>query len=368
MEPSPGSPADPSLNLLSPGPNPCLTPLTLSIGGRIKAEPEDFLVEEIPAYMPSGTGEHLFLWVQKRDASAEYLVGHLARKLGISRDEIGVAGLKDRHAVTRQWVSVPAGTAPLVDTIDDELIQVLRTERHGNKLKTGHLQGNRFEVLVRDVAADALKQAEQIRTLIRSHGVPNYFGEQRFGTDGQTLELGLFLLQGKINARDIPFKRRKFLTRLALSAAQSALFNAVVRKRMEQRTLQQVQPGDVMQVAASGGLFIAEDTMAEQLRCERHEIIITGPLFGPKMKSPLHGAFALEQQVLRTAGLTQDVFRVNKKLTPGGRRPLLLFPQDLRVEPIMDSLRLSFTLPSGSYATVVLREFMKALESPDKSA
>ncbi|WP_437223534.1 tRNA pseudouridine(13) synthase TruD [Planctomicrobium sp. SH661] len=351
--PSP-SPDSPSL--------PFTTPLELAIGGKLKVEPEDFVVEEIPAYEPSGAGEHRFLWVQKRDVSAEHLLGHLARRLGIPREEIGMAGLKDRRAVTRQWVSVPAAVSSKVGDVDDESIQVLRSALHGNKLKTGHLRANRFEIVVREVTADALQIAEEIRALIEVRGVPNYFGDQRFGIDGETLELGMSLLTGKVSPREIPFKRRKFLTRLALSAAQSSLFNEVVRQRLETGTLQKVQIGDVMQVALSGGLFVAEDVEAEQPRCTQGETLITGPIFGPKMKSPLGAPFELEQDVLKSAGLSRDVFRAHKKLTPGTRRPLLLFPSDFQISKIESGIRISFSIPSGAYATVVLREFMKTPE------
>jgi len=338
---------------------PCQTPAELRLSGRLKVEPEDFVVEEIPAYAPSGVGEHLFLWIQKRDVSAESLIAHLANILQIPRNEIGVAGLKDRWAITRQWVSVPASALPDISKIETAAIQVLRTALHGNKLKTGHLSGNSFEIVIRDVAPDALERVVQICHLIHQTGMPNYFGDQRFGVDGQTLALGMSLLKGTGSARKIPYQRRKFLLRLALSAAQSALFNEVVRLRLERGILQQVQPGDVMQVCASGGLFVVEDPRTEQARCDLREIVITGPLFGPKMKSPLAEVFGLEQQVLKSAGLTRDVFRENKKLTPGTRRPLIVFPENLQVDSDPNGLRLTFSLPSGSYATVLLREFLQ---------
>jgi len=339
---------------------PCLAPAELRLSGRLKVEPEDFVVEEIPAYEPSGAGEHLFLRIQKRDVSAESLIAHLATTLQISRDKIGVAGLKDRRAMTRQWVSVPAAACPDISKIETAAIQVLQTALHGNKLKTGHLTGNRFEIVLRNVEPDALERARQICSLIQQSGMPNYFGDQRFGIDGQTLTLGMSLLKGTASARKIPYHRRKFLLRLALSASQSALFNEVVRLRLERGILQQVQPGDVMQVRASGGLFVVEDAKAEQVRCDRKEIVITGPLFGPKMKSPLAEVFELEQQVLKSAGLTRDVFREHKKLTPGTRRPLIVSPECLQVDPDPNGLRLTFSLPSGSYATVLLREFLKS--------
>jgi tRNA pseudouridine13 synthase len=338
---------------------PFLTSMELSIGGRIKAEPEDFLVEEIPAYEPSGTGEHLFLWIQKRDVSADFLLGHLARQLSIPREDIGSAGLKDRRGITRQWISVPASSEERIAAIETDLIHVLSAARHGNKLRTGHLKGNRFEIVVRDAVDGAKSIAERIADEIERRGVPNYFGDQRFGIDGETLELGLSLLRGESAARDIPAKRRKFLTRLALSAVQSSLFNAVLRRRLLEKTLHQVRAGEVMQVVASGGLFVAEDAAVEQLRFDQRETVITGPIFGPKMKSPAGECLELEQQILRDAGLSMDLFQTHRKVTPGTRRPLLLWPGNLSISEDPHGLRLSFTLPSGAYATVVLAEFLK---------
>jgi tRNA pseudouridine13 synthase len=338
---------------------PSLTSKELSIRGRIKVQPEDFVVEEVPAYEPSGAGEHLYLWIEKRDISADFLLGHLARQLGIRRDDIGSAGLKDRRAVTRQWISVPGSAEDRMAAIDTDQIQVLRSARHGNKLRAGHLKGNLFEILVRDVAAESLPAARRIAHEIELRGVPNYFGEQRFGIDGETLELGMSLLRGEALARDVPWKKRKFLTRLALSAAQSALFNAVLSRRLLEGTLHRVASGDVMQVVSSGGLFLAEDADIEQARFDRRETVITGPMFGPKMKSPTGRAFELEQEILHEARLSQEIFRVHKKLTSGTRRPLLIWPQDLSVSDDPVGLRLKFTLPSGAYATVVLAEFLK---------
>src|SRR5262245_58363540 len=134
---------------------PLLTPDLPGVGGRIKVAPEDFEVEEIPAYEPSGQGEHLFLWVQKRDMGAEYFARQVAKRLGLSPGDVGTAGLKDRRAVTRQGVSVPVAAEPQLAALDGDGVTLLRTSRHGNKLRPGHLRGNRFRILIRDVAPDA---------------------------------------------------------------------------------------------------------------------------------------------------------------------------------------------------------------------
>ena len=130
-----------------------LSDSNLRLGGRLKVRPEDFIVEEIPAYEPCGDGEHLFLWIEKRDLSAESLTTFVAKKLGIGRDAIGMAGLKDRRAITRQYLSVPARCADKVPTVESDSVKVLRSKRHRNKLHTGHLKGNRFEILLRDATA-----------------------------------------------------------------------------------------------------------------------------------------------------------------------------------------------------------------------
>jgi len=327
--------------------------------GRLKVEPEDFVVEEIPAYLPSGEGEHLYLWIQKRDLSADQLLGHLSRSLRLPREQIGMAGLKDRRAITRQWVSVPAACEAMLSAVENESVCLLKTSRHTNKLKTGHLRGNRFEILVRDVPQDSLPLAQRIADEITRSGIPNRFGDQRFGHDGNTAEMGFRLLTGDMTPRDLPPSRRKFLLRLALSAAQSTLFNGVLDRRREQGWLHAVQCGDIMQVDASGGLFLAEEVAVEQPRFERRETVPTGPLFGPKMKQPTGKPLELEQQILAESGLTPDQFREYSKLTSGARRPLLLWPDELSAEFHPDGILFRFGLPSGAYATVVLDQFLQ---------
>lgn len=329
------------------------------IGGTLKERSEDFLVEEIPAYLPSGSGEFVYLWVEKQDLSAEQLTSHLAKFLRIAHQDIGMAGLKDRQAITRQWVSVPARCEALLPEIRHEQIRVLESRRHTNKLRTGHLRGNRFSILLRRVSGDAVDRAKAIADSLRQSGVPNYFGEQRFGRDNETLELGLGLLRGNRKPSQIPVARRKFLLRLALSAVQSHLFNQALAARLKAGTLHTVQLGDVMQVVASGGPFVVEDPALEQPRLESHEIVVSGPLYGPKMKAPAGEVAVRENEILSAAGFTLEAFTRYANLTPGTRRPYLIWIDDLEITQEGTGLRLNFSLPSGSYATVVLREFQK---------
>lgn len=338
--------------------------------GRIKVEPEDFQVEELPAYLPSGEGEHLYLWIEKRDVSAEYLTGLLSRTLGISRDSIGMAGQKDRRAVTRQWVSIPGEAESRLSALDDlaaqGLVKVLSSARHRNKLRTGHLLGNRFSILVRTEDPRALEVAGRIAERIRVEGVPNRYGDQRFGIGDSTLAWGRDLLTGARSAREIePHRRRSFL-RFALSSVQSDLFNAVVQIREEQGTLRRVLGGDVLQVIASGGCFTSEDLAVDQTRVDAREIVPTGPIFGVKMKTPAGEAGELEQQVLAASGFEVKHFEAFSQLMPGARRALVIDPSDVEVVEDPLGVRVAFSLPPGAYATTVLAEFVDA--NPDEAS
>lgn len=348
---------------------PYLTADLPGILGWLKETAEDFVVEEIPAYQPCGEGEHLFLWIEKRDVAADQLVRHLSRTLGVARDDIGVAGLKDKRAITRQFVSVPARAADRVESAQVEGIRVLSATRHGNKLKTGHLKGNRFSILLRverleaDIAPQSsLHDAQLIIDRLKQLGVPNYFGEQRFGIGGETASLGFDLLRGTKTTRDIPPAKRKFLLRLALSAAQADLFNAALADRLTRGELRTVLAGDVMQKIATGGLFTTSDAAVEQDRVDRGELVITGPIFGPKMQQPTGFSAEREAKLLEEASLSMQDFGRYPKLTTGTRRPYWIDALDIAVAAEEAGLRFSFALPAGAYATVVLRELMKARE------
>lgn len=352
-------PAEPPSFPFDPAKTPLLTGDLPGIGGRIKVEPEDFLVEEIPAYHPSGKGEHLFLWIEKRDVAAEQLQRHVARVCGIKPADVGIAGLKDRRAIARQYVSIPAACAERVPELNTDSIAVLETARHGNKLKTGHLRGNRFSILVRGVSETAEELAPPVAERIARHGFPNYFGEQRFGHEGGTLALGLELLAGRMHPREIPAARRRFLLRLSLSAVQSALFNRALAERLRDGLFDTVLPGDVMEVVASGGKFVAEDAGREQRRYDAGEVAPTGPLFGPKMRAPRGEPAAREARLLAACGLRGEDFARHARLLPGARRAYAVRPEGLSIAREDAGLRLSFALPPGSYATALLAEFQK---------
>jgi tRNA pseudouridine13 synthase len=347
-------------NWLSP---PLLTANLPGIGGRIKTQPEDFVVDEIPAYEPCGSGDHLFLWIEKRDMGAEYFQRQIARRLDVPPGAIGMAGLKDRRAVTRQWVSAPAAAESNLAQLDGDGIHVLQVSRHTNKLKPGHLHGNRFQILIREPDPAAPERLAAILECLRANGLPSFYGSQRFGKDGETACMGFALLKGEAYVAadgSRPNLRGPFLRKLAISAAQSGLFNVYLARRMVDGLFRRVLEGDVMMKWPAGGMFVADDVPREQERFDRRETVSGGPMFGRKTFRAVGPAAEREARVLEAAGLTPAMFRGFGKLLPGTRRHNIVYCDDLTADTTPDGVRLSFTLPAGSYATVLLREVMKA--------
>jgi tRNA pseudouridine13 synthase len=328
------------------------------VGGRVRAFDEDFEVEEVPSYEPAGSGDHLYLWVEKRGLAPEFFARTIAQRLGTHPGNIGTAGLKDRHAITRQWVSVPKDCEASIGKLDGGGIRVLKTGLHTNKLKPGHLRGNRFRILIRD--ANSAVNVEAILDRIRTLGLPNFYGPQRFGRDGSTVELGLQCLSGKA-----PRRIRPFLFRFALSAVQSLLFNDYLARRIRDGLVRTVLDGDVMAKWPLGGMFVAKDVAAEQARFDARETVTAGPMFGKKT-FPAEGAAAeREAAVLRDHSMSPATFGGFGKLVLGTRRHNLVYLDDLTATWEPDGLRLAFTLPAGSYATVLLAEVRKVeIENP----
>ena len=324
-------------------------------GGRIKSVPEDFEVEEISAYEPCGSGDFLYLWVEKRDMGAEYFVRQVAKRLELPPGEVGTAGMKDRRAVTRQMVSVPAAAEAHLGQLEGDGLRVLRVSRHTNKLKPGHLHGNRFRILVRDVHPETPQRLGPLLERLRQGGLPNFYGPQRFGRGGETGRLGLGLLRDGPRAQP----RGPFLRKLALSAAQSALFNFYLARRLQDGLLRTVLSGDVMAKWPFGGMFVARDVAAEQARFDARETVTAGPIFGRKTFPAADDATAREAAILQQAGLSISAFQGFGKLVQGTRRHNLIYVDDLQALPEADGLRCTFTLPAGSYATVLLREITK---------
>ena len=322
------------------------------VGGRIRVRNEDFEVDEVPSYEPSGSGDHLYLWVEKRGMAPEFFARTIAQKLGISPGSVGTAGLKDRYAITRQWVSVPKEAEPNVRKLESDVMSVLKTGRHTNKLKPGHLRGNRFRILIREANRSA--PIEAILDRIRTEGLPNFYGPQRFGRDGSTVDLGWQCLAGKA-----PRRIRPFLFRFALSAVQSLLFNDYLARRLTDGLYRTVIEGDVMTKWPLGGMFVAKDVPAEQARFDARETVTAGPMFGKKTYPAEGLAAEREAAVLRDHQLSPASFGGFGKLVLGTRRQNLVYLDDLTAAWEPDGLRLCFTLPAGSYATILLAEVMK---------
>ena len=325
--------------------------------GVIRTEPQDFLVEEIPAYLPSGSGEHLMILVEKCDRTTENVIKELVSQTNTGRGQIGHAGMKDRRAVTRQWLSLPASAKDRLADFKLEGVKIIQTGLHGNKLKTGHLKGNRFNIRVRGLDPQATQALVQRSQLVAKNGIPNYFGPQRFGRNGANEQTGRELISGKRK------ERNRQTLRLMLSALQSALFNDVLAERIKRAMFQKVFAGDLLTKSDTGGMFICEDPDIDQARMDAYEVHPTGPMFGPKMRTPQGDIEKMEQEILAAAGLDRNVFSKYAKLTRGTRRALRVTPADLKAEENQDNLALTFSLPAGAYATSVLRELVDYREA-----
>ena len=322
-------------------------PLTAAV---LRAAPEDFLVEEQIPYTLTGKGEHLWLKVRKRGLNTEQVAKQLARLAGITRREVGYAGMKDRHAVTVQWFSLylPGRADPEWGGLPEGMI-ILESMRHTRKLKTGALSGNRFVIVLRDCQGDCdavLRRVEEIS----AHGAPNYFGEQRFGHAGGNIAAAHAMFSGKLTVRD----RKQ--AGIYLSAARSFLFNQVLGRRVAMANWDRALEGDALNLSGSRSFFVP-DTIDDTIRRRivEGDVHPSGPLWGRGELATRMAVRAVEAEMinehvdfaqgLERAGLEQE------------RRALRLFPRELRAEWLdAQTLRLAFTLPPGSYATVLLRE------------
>ena len=340
---------------------PLLTADLPGAGGQV-CEVEDFVVEEIPSYTPCGEGEHCMALVRKRGLTTMEAGRQLCAALGVSPGTLGYAGMKDKQGVTTQWMSFQ-GTSPedLLQIQRPEL-QVLEAGRHKNKLRTGHLRGNRFTVVLRDTEEGGFERARAVLDAIERQGLPNFYGVQRFGRRGDNADVGLRILRKEQRK---PRDRRQ--ARLLLSAAQSLLFNDVVARRLRDGSLGRLLGGEVLQRTDSGAPFISEDVDADGPRLERGEVVITGPMHGSRMPWPLEGspARALEQEELDRRGVSADLFASAGRQARGARRPVTVPLQGVVLEPWpeVSGLRLQFALPAGTYATVLLTEVC-SLRSP----
>ncbi len=387
--------------------------------GVIKADYTDFVVEEIPLYPADAIGTHTYFFVEKAGLSTQQAVHDIARALAVRRHEIGVAGLKDARAVTRQWMSVEHIDPERVAAIDVPRVSILETTRHTNKLRIGHLKANHFVIRVRNTEPDRLAELQDALARLSRAGVPNHFGPQRFGYRGDTWAIGRALLQqdpdeavdlllGRPTEQDYGATRRarelydagdyakaaqtwpgmfhnerralKALMRnkgnrrralgaldkntrtFFISAYQSYLFNQTLARRLP-TGLGHLYAGDLAWLHASGAVFRVEDTATEQPRADRLEISPSGPLFGYRMTEPQGPPAEIEHAVLAAENLTPEAFRGGPLRVKGSRRPLRFPPTDTRLslgaDPRGPYVELEFTLPRGCYATALLRELFE---------
>ena len=339
---------------------PCITADLPGIGGDLKTKPEDFFVEELPAYEPSGAGDHTFITVEKRGLNTLDVVQQLAAVLGIPARDIGYAGLKDRQSVARQRLSVPSISPDQLRGLALDGLHVLDAVSHPHKLRRGHLRGNRFRIRLRRVHPEAAERAPAILDVLTTRGVPNGFGPQRFGVERQNHLAGHALLHNNraaLKHLDVPNPRSRRYRSLYLSAYQSYLFNRYLARRIENGTFDAVIAGDVAKKHATGGLFVVENPSAEAHRATAFEISATGPIFGYRMMEARDEAGQVEQAVLAEEGLTLESFRPAR--LKGTRRILRWHPDELAWEIIGDDLVLEFTAPKGAFATALLREIRK---------
>jgi len=401
---------------LTPLTPPLLTAELPGIGGRVRQSPEDFCVEELPIYGPSGRGDHVLFEIEKRGLSTFNDIQRLARALDVPPRLIGSAGLKDAHAVARQWLSVERVTPEAVLAVRIAGVQVLQADRHRNRLKIGHLRGNRFAIRVRDAVADALPRARAILDLLQRRGLPNAYGPQRFGAHRNTHLLGralllqdaaamLHWLVGDPHEDDAPAERRAReladsgdyaaalaawphsspeaerhvltalaqghtpeqalrgippqLTRLYLGACQAHLFNRLLAPRVAH--IERLEAGDLAIKHANGAFFLVEDAAAEQPRADALEISATAPLYSHRVRLAQGLPGERERALLLAEGLALERFRLAGFDLRGDRRPLRVPLSEVAAEEDgAGGVWLRFALPAGAYATNVLAEVTKA--------
>ena len=314
--------------------------------GRLRTEPEDFLVEEQLGFTAAGAGQHVLLKVRKRGANTQWVARELARACGCPPRDVGYAGLKDRHALATQWFTVPHSRLSTEDwaAVRSGEFEVLEAQRHSRKLPRGALAGNRFVIRVRDTAIDDASLASRFASL-ETRGVPNYFGPQRFGRGGANLRrIGEQM-------RALRPAERGFI----LSAARSLIFNAVLAERVGAGSWEHLEPGDLANLDGRASHFpVAAVDEALAARCAGLDIHPTGPLWG--RGSPPSGGRVLELEQRVAAGLAEACEQVARAGMEQERRSLRLAVRDLRWWRERDSVTVEFRLGRGAYATAVLRE------------
>lgn len=323
---------------------------------KLKATPQDFLVEEQLAFELSGEGEHLWLWVEKENANTDLVAREIAKFLGLPSKHIGVAGKKDRYAVTRQWMScyLPGKVDPDLNGFDMPGVRILNAIRHRRKLQTGGHSGNRFEITLREVSGEKAHLEERLQW-VAQNGFPNYFGEQRFGRSFGNLAQATAMFEGT-------FRPKRFQKTLYLSAVRSWLFNEILHERLLLGNWNQFVPGDVLQLEGSQKWFAEDGDASLVARVTEQDLHPTGALFGRGQLDTKASVAELEKTVLNryphwlqgleNAGLKQD------------RRALRVLAHAFNWTWSEDNvLVIRFHLPPGSFATALIRELVAAHSS-----
>ena len=317
--------------------------------GCLKAQNSDFKVDELMSIVPTGEGEHLWLKIEKAGSNTDWVAQQLAKFAGLKPMAVSYAGMKDRHAVTTQWFSLhmPGMGNPDFSLLDDSEFKILELSRHDRKLKRGALSGNRFQIRITDLKGD-VDGLEKKLQCIQQQGVPNYFGEQRFGRDMGNLQKAEKLFKRELK------KVKKPQRGLYISAARSWIFNCLLSARIEQQNWLSPMSGEVYMLNAKSACFVDDDKDANFQRLLDKEINLTGCLWGEgesmvsnevlELENSVAAEFELFTQGLEAARLKQE------------RRALRLIPENLSWSIFENVLQINFDLPAGAFATMVLRE------------
>lgn len=322
-----------------------------SLTGLLRRQPEDFIVEEILGFAPEGEGEHVFLWIEKTGLNTQHVADRIARLAKLAAHQVSYSGMKDRNAVTRQWFSahLPGNKELDWQLLADGQIKVLKSVRHLRKLRRGVHKANRFTIRVSDIDGDLAGLKERLTEIARQ-GVPNYFGEQRFGFDGANLVKAQQLFAGS-------FKAKRHQRGIYLSAARSYLFNQLLASRIIAQNWNRPLGGELLMLSGSHSVFLQAEEPGLADRLSTADIHLTGPMYGKASSlCCADGVADLEQTILSAypdilAGLEQEGLKAE-------RRALRAIPEDLSWQIDKQHIELSFSLVSGCFATAVVRELV----------
>jgi tRNA pseudouridine13 synthase len=338
---------------------PYITEQLNGIGGKIKVNPEDFIVDEVQIYEPSGQGKHLYVNITKKNKTTREVQIALAKLFDLNPDQIGRAGLKDKKAITSQNFSIffennRINHDKTYQFIENNLdVKVNWVKLHNHKLRTGNLLGKSFNIKITEIEIPverAFKHAQKIADLIHKVGIPNYYGEQRIGENGKNVAAGWEILVGKKRIRD------RWLKKYLISSYQSYLCNRYLACRIKTNHYYHLMKGDIAKKHDTGGMFTVKDAEKEKSRYLSKEISFTAPIFGYKMLLPKDSALELENTIIEETGFKFETWKKNK--IKGTRRLGRLVPK-IDIKKGDDFILLKFFLPKGGFASVLLREFIK---------